>query len=393
MKKKVEYHSTDKLYNVNTNTISKNLWLVSGAIAVVCLLFLTVICFRQAIDFESKITAVNYSENGNVDYKIYLKDNNYYSGSYLNSGMKYIASLIKTVNVNFDYQMHSDKTLDYNYKYKIVADLQITDKDDPTKILYSRPEVLLKDTTSSVTNNSFAISEEIDIDYDKYNNYVNSFKRDYGLVINSNLIITLYVEANGSSNLSDDILAKDNQLKIIIPLSEQTIDINMNTDNVNESGVLTMDVKTKVNNPILLSFSIVSLVLALVTLWSVISLYRKYYKSDIYRSKVNKILREYDRLIVTGKTDIKEKDYSTKFYPDTFEEMVDVSQNLNSPILYYEVIPGEKCFFVVVKDNILYKYRLTRAYLEKERSELKNLEEVKEEKNSKKEENKKKSSK
>ena len=49
--------------------------------------------------------------------------------------------------------------------------------------------------------------------------------------------------------------------------------------------------------------------------------------------------------------------------------MVDASQNLKSPILFYEVIKGEKCFFVIIKDDTLYKYRLTKAYLEREKRE------------------------
>ena len=49
--------------------------------------------------------------------------------------------------------------------------------------------------------------------------------------------------------------------------------------------------------------------------------------------------------------------------------MVDASQTLNSPILYYEVIKNEKCFFVIIKDDTMYKYRVSKAYLEKKESE------------------------
>ena len=45
--------------------------------------------------------------------------------------------------------------------------------------------------------------------------------------------------------------------------------------------------------------------------------------------------------------------------------MIDAAQTLEVPIYYYEAIPNEKCFFIIVKNNTLYKYRLTRAFLEK----------------------------
>ena len=44
--------------------------------------------------------------------------------------------------------------------------------------------------------------------------------------------------------------------------------------------------------------------------------------------------------------------------------MVDASINENSPILFYEVIPNEKSFFIIAKDKTLYKYRLSKVELE-----------------------------
>lgn len=94
-------------------------------------------------------------------------------------------------------------------------------------------------------------------------------------------------------------------------------------------------------------------------------LIKEYNSFNIYNNTVNRILRDYDRLIVNGQVTLDESKYSNVVIPETFEEMVDASQNLKSPILFYEVIKGEKCFFVITKDDTLYKYRLTRAYLEK----------------------------
>ena len=98
-------------------------------------------------------------------------------------------------------------------------------------------------------------------------------------------------------------------------------------------------------------------------------MYREYVKRNIYTITVNKILKEYDRLIVNGSVTVDEASYANKVQPETFTEMVDAAQNLNAPILYYNVIPGEKCFFVIIKGDTLYKFRLTKAYLDRQELE------------------------
>ncbi|MEI3508978.1 MAG: hypothetical protein V8R01_07825 [Bacilli bacterium] len=39
------------------------------------------------------------------------------------------------------------------------------------------------------------------------------------------------------------------------------------------------------------------------------------------------------------------------------------------PIIYYEVIPDEKSYFVIIAGSVLYKLTITRAYLEREQEE------------------------
>ena len=46
---------------------------------------------------------LSYSENSSADYKVNLKKNDYYEVDKLPSGMNYIASLIDSIDVNFDY--------------------------------------------------------------------------------------------------------------------------------------------------------------------------------------------------------------------------------------------------------------------------------------------------
>lgn len=376
------YHSTDKLYKIRHNKISKKTLLILSLISTFILLIASIVSFKESVTLNSKNSDVKYNEVGKVDYKVYLKDNNYYDSSYLNSGMQYVASLIKTVNVKFNYQMHSTKDIAFDSKYKVVGELQITERDDSSKVLYRKAENLIEPKSINITDDNFTINEEIDIDYDKYNNIVNSYKKDLGLIVSSNLILTLETNTNGT--YKTDKLEKDNKLQIIIPLSEATLNIKMNSNEINNSGSLGDSNRLFIiENNVLF---IVCVFLLLVTIFSIvldIYIYLKNFKKDIYKAKVSKILKDYDRLIVNGKVNINEDNYENVVIIDDFKEIVDAAQNINQSILFYEAIPNEKCFFVVIADKTLYKYRLTRAFLEKN-SNNKVEKEVKETKKEKK---------
>ena len=55
---------------------------------------------------------------------------------------------------------------------------------------------------------------------------------------------------------------------------------------------------------------------------------------------------------------------SIKENVNSFEELLDVRDNLEKPILFYEIHKGQKSLFVVKSGNISYRYVLKLADLE-----------------------------
>ena len=75
--------------------------------------------------------AVVYRENSEVNYKVYLKNNDFFDKSYLEKDNQYIASLIKHIEANFKYDLEAyeqEENIDYKYTYKIVAETNVEDK-------------------------------------------------------------------------------------------------------------------------------------------------------------------------------------------------------------------------------------------------------------------------
>ena len=379
--KKINYNSKEKLYKINSkNNIFNNVY-ISYLLLGISFLFLLVSIYlisSSVVLFGKKID-VTYNEIGKADYTVYLKNNNFYDNSKLDSGMKYVSSLINTVNTRFNYQLYTDKNMDFSYKYKIISKLVIYDKKDNHRIFYTKEEELVPEVTENFNSNNIVINQLADIKYDYYNGYVESYKKDYNADVEGKVIVTMNVELLGIDSESKNNLTKTNDLQITIPLTKEAIDITIDSENINNKDYLVSDMKSGITNVYYLILGIICFVAAIIEFIYGERLYKIYVKGNIYNITVNRILREYDKLIVNGDVSIDENNFKNKIYPETFIELVDASKRLNSPILFYEVVPNEKCFFIIIKDHDLYKFRISKSYLEKEEIErnLDNISDVK----------------
>ena len=341
---------------------------------VLILIFMLIIGIVLIFSSISKISTIGNRESGNVDYKVYLKDNDFYQNKYLGKGMQYIASLINTVNVSFNYSNNYSSVIDYEYDYTVTGKILVTDKYDNSKVLYEKEEVLVENKHGNGKDDGFTLLEDLDIDYDKYNSYVTTFKDTYQLDVDSNLIITMTINHKGTYN-DKNISNKSSQLNISIPLTKNTIDITMNTSSLDSNIDIAID-ESVVSNKVTFTLGIILGGLSLLSI--LILILSKDSKNDIYKREINRILKNYDRLIITSsQPSIDETNYKNIIRVMTIEELIDVTEISNEPIIYYEVVPNEKSYFIVLKQDSLYKLTISRAYLEKHANDKK--EEKKEE--------------
>ena len=64
----------------------------------------------------NKTYYVGYTENGSIDYNVFLKDNEFFEESHLGQDQSYVASLIDKIVADCSYEIDMD-TDDVNYKY------------------------------------------------------------------------------------------------------------------------------------------------------------------------------------------------------------------------------------------------------------------------------------
>lgn len=299
--------------------------------------------------------AVSYSQYGNVDYKVCLKNNNFYTQNCLDKNMSYVSTLIKNVALTFDYDLSTSKDLDIKTEYEVDAKLVISNTDNTSK--YYEQKYILKPKTSegiSKINNEYKISQNVDIDYDYYNAIASNFKSQYGIETNSYLEVSFQVYHTNSTT-EDVKVTSPSPVVLNIPLSQKSININMASSGINkqetqniESSIFTL------KNIICLFIGVISLIICLISSLKVakmLSLTKE--KKNNYDKFIEKILREYDRLIVETSTLPKfNKYYITKV--NSFGELIDVRDNLRLPIMYYEVAKHQKCHLYITNNKNLY---------------------------------------
>lgn len=367
MRKQIKYYSTDKVYSIKDDIIKSYPKAICVFLFVVSslLLIIAALMFIGSFKFNTSVEKISYGINGRSDYTVYLKDNNYYETKFLNSGMQYVASLIETINTNFNYEVHASGELGLDYNYKIVGTLKVFDKENVGKILYTKSYDLTESKTGTINSNNLVINTDVNLDYGLYNEYVGSYLSEYGLLAEAEMEVALILDVNGNVDNTDHKIAEGKVMTITIPLSEQTIDITINNSSISDSNHIFDTTKYTITNTAVFIGSVCVLIFTLYLLVLSTNLTKKYISDNIYNITLNKILKEYDRIIVNGNVTIDESKFSNKVYVDSFEELVDASQAFNEPILFYNAIPGEKCFFIIVKGDTLYKKRLTKAFLEK----------------------------
>ena len=328
--------------------------LIKQIILMVFTLILSLGMIYYALNNTNK-ESISYTQNGNVDYKVCLKENNFYSQNCLDKNMSYVSSLIKNVGLTFNYDLNTSEQLNVKTEYEVTAKLVISNAENTSK--YFEQKYILQDKTSegiSQINNEYKISKNIDIDYDYYNTIASTFKSQYGVETNSYIEVSFQVFHANKEN-EDIRVPSPSPVILNIPLSQKSININMTASGVNkqetqniESSIFTL------NNIICLFIGIIALFICLISslkIAKMLTLIKE--KKNNYDKFIEKILREYDRLIVETSTLPKfNKYFLTKV--NSFGELIDVRDNLRLPIMYYEVAKHQKCHLYIIDNKNLY---------------------------------------
>lgn len=335
--------------------------------AFLCLIFL-----KKGLETKT-YTSIYYMEKSNLDYKVYLKENPYFDSPYLTKGNQYIASLIDYISADFNYDFSASDLMNSNFRYLVKADVTVYEKGDSSKVLYKSSDTLLPEKTVQNNGSSYyAIRENIKINYAKYNDMVSAFKKDYSLALESQLKVTLYVFMDGAYKEIEQPLSSSQNMSLTIPLTEQTINIGMSYKDVNDANIVEEYSNVETINIVYFVLFGITLITSLVLTVKLVRFLNKIKtKGTEYDRILGTILKDYEGIVARVK---KVPDFNgrTLIELETFDEILDISEKLDKPILFIEMHKHQKSWFIIVNHNEIYKYTLKLVDVDKASNEKKN---------------------
>lgn len=304
---------------------------------------------------------VEYTEKGDIDYKVQYTDNSFFESEWIEKDQSYISSLIKNMVADFTYQMKVESSdLTFDYQYQIDAKLLIASKDSGAPY-YVYEENLLPQKQVSVTDkNVIKIDETISIDYVKYNGIANSFVQAYDLknTASCTLLVTIDVDVLSSNTQFDKKNQNSYSTTLNIPLAVETFNIHRTSATVeNETKVL--EYTSIANRDIFAKLCVVSTCATiLLTVILIVFLYLSRNEDITYAAKVQKILRTYSSYIQRIYGEFDEDGYQIVSIK-SFVEMLGIRDTIQSPVLMSENRDETMTRFLIpTNTKILYVFEI-----------------------------------
>lgn len=323
-------------------------------ILAIAIIILIIICANR-----NSTASVCYKEDSNVDYKVYLKENEFYGKNYSEKDNQYIAGLIDYITADFNYELEIfEKDIKYDYKYRIDAEVNV-EEESTNRSIYNFKEELLQEKTFSHDSNSDAIiNERVNIDYNKYNDLIKKFVSVYELdEAESTLTINMFINIDGTT---DRFTRDENDEYIVsleIPLTTKTVAINLNSNLVGcEETLIACESPKFCWLKVLITFGVLIEIILIIRLIQYMTKSRT--PEDIYKLELNRILNNYGSYIqkVNNILDLEKYQLMTV---DTFNDMLEIRDTIQEPILMFEVKDKRKTYFMTPsKTNILYIFEL-----------------------------------
>lgn len=298
---------------------------------------------------------LRYRENNNVDYRVFLKKNDFFETPYLEAGKTYITSLIKNVKIDYDYKIDFDRPINGSYKYYVVATIEANKTNNEVGNYWTKDYRITKTKTVPVSMaTNYEIKESVDINYNKYNDILNAFMKSVGLGSADGILKVNLVVEQDVNNKNINAPLKRN-LMLEMPLSKMAIEASIKSNAKDSVGQISNKI-TDFSVPYLIS-AVCGFVLLFISIVLSVILFRNYKRYEIENrthNKLRKFLNTYDSIIVNVEKLPNLKDYNV-INVKSFEELVDAHSEVRMPINYHS--SGNQSTFLLFNDKNVYSYK------------------------------------
>lgn len=306
----------------------------------------------------NKTAYINYTESSEVDYKVYLKDNPFYEEEYIGKGEAYNSAIIDRIVVDLTYELETEiSNVKYDYSYKVDSQTFIFVSDDKEAVYKPIEPLLAEVKNTQDSQNNLKISEQVTINYDQYNNLVKTYKNIYSLN-NTDCYVSIDFKVNVISTCKEFEQNENNEyvLSLIIPLDVATFEITTKSS-VPSSGDKIVACETDTSIPHLFTLIVAGIIVDAVLLLILVVYIFSTKNDDIdYANKVRKVVSNYKSYIQQIKNELNNDGYQI-LYLDSIEELLEIRDTIQKPVLMYENRDKTMTRFMIPTDEkILYVY-------------------------------------
>lgn len=355
----------NKKIRINKNDIKKIIISFLLVIAMVVQFSFLSYLFKALAPESSKNKdnlIMSYTSSGNIDYKVFLKENNFIDNEYLNAGEAYILDLIDYIRLTPVYNFKSTSKTNVTGTNKLVAKLKVYYKESSDK--NNNPEVMnkekvLDEKVMNFNDDKYTTLGSYDLYLNEYLDMLKEFQSEVKIAVDGYLDVTYESSFDGKVGGASYSNKYDNTVRI--PLSNSVVKIENQKAEIKESNVYEADL-VKTNKTVMSYIVIANIVVFIVICFLLKKLFSFTNKSE-YQRKLSKILRNYDDIIVNTSSIVDVKKYKV-IKIEEFKEILNLSRELLLPIMNYEKIKDKETWFYVIKDDILYMHVVSEKIME-----------------------------
>ena len=343
-------------------------WIFFQSVIIVVLTLAVLISSIVSIQLNKKYY-IGYREGGSIDYNVFLKESEFFEESYLGKDQSYVASLIDRIIADFSYEIDMDTDdVNYRYSYDITSRLEIIDDTSKVAIFNPEYELVSKQNRSQNSSSRLRINEIVVINYDEYNDLANKFLETYALTsTTSNIVVTLKVDVLSDCNAFTGSAVDTYTSELRIPLTTKTVNIAMTSAVPNEEAKMIACTRGIGSEAFKTTAIVLAVVDALMILLLVAFICLTRTPDITYTSRVKKILSQYKSYIQKINNIFDTYGYQI-IMVDTFDELLEIHDTIQAPILMYENEDKTCAKFMIPTDaKLLYVYRIeVEGYTEPE---------------------------
>ncbi len=337
---------------------------IAAAAAIILGVLLVLAGFNHSQDI-----VINYEEKSTVDYKVYLKKNKFFESPYLPAGKTYITSLIDHLDIDYNYNIEFDNQVSGNYSYYYVAVLsadRATNGAGTGSNYWSREYALTEPVSGSVNNSrNLSVSQNLKVDYDKYNKILADFKNTYALAANGTLKVVMRITGDVRDEHLEDPVSLNTELSLSVPLTEQSVEVSVSTEAQENRHSISSHIDH--DNAGYITMRVVGIIAIVGAFVLAFLAYRQYLstKADTrYEDQIKKILGAYDSVIVEVGEQPKLAGVNV-LSVNNFDELLDVYNSIHLPISFYR--DAKSANFIIIDEKMAWRYSLAAKDFRKKR--------------------------